>query len=582
MKRKQSREAVAELDPPPPSQLQLNFAVKRNLRSKLPRRCRSKFSPILRSAMLSTDASFASGRSSVRRSEVKTRSGETGKKDVQLEFSESSCVESNSGACRGYGELKLKFKLKKPENANGIEDSDAAVRSEVSSIERFSLPVKARRSESQNESVTGMAKEIDESEISSQTKFSGEVSNITAEKVKRSEDAFDFIENDVVSLSSALESAAESKFAESRAFGDEVSKPECGAWVIQKPLATDFDLECSEQLFHGDEVFHDYSSAYSELQTDILLENSQLELSDYSPSIWCDSGSQFSEQYSSEDCPSRTFQLFRQFSEEFHWSTNALEDSAYLGDDTICGDITLGLGEEDEESYRMLRSRERRQVYLRDYTKEYCSDTCYGELVIQQRLKMVHWIVQQAAKNELQKETMFLGVNLFDRFLTKGYFRDEKKLQIAGIACLTLATRIEENQPLNCIRNEKFEVGTKVYSRTEVVAMEWVVQEVLSFQCFLPTIYNFLWFYLKAARASETVENTVKYLALVTLLGCEQLSYWPSTVAAVLVILTLSSMGQHVSCDLIRQSHSRTDDRDLPKCMKSLKCLLGYKKIQRG
>lgn len=57
--------------------------------------------------------------------------------------------------------------------------------------------------------------------------------------------------------------------------------------------------------------------------------------------------------------------------------------------------------------------------------------------------------LQQSTKNELQKETMFLGVNLFDRFLTKGYFRNKKNLQIAGIACLTLATRIEENQPLN-------------------------------------------------------------------------------------------------------------------------------------
>ncbi|CAH9146445.1 unnamed protein product, partial [Cuscuta epithymum] len=188
--------------------------------------------------------------------------------------------------------------------------------------------------------------------------------------------------------------------------------------------------------------------------------------------------------------------------------------------------------------------------------------------------------LQQATKKELQKETMFLGVNLFDRFLTKGYFRKENNLQIAGIACLTLATRIEENQPLNCIRNKTFDIGMKVYSRSEVVAMEWVVQEVLNFQCFLPTIYNFLWFYLKAARASEMVEKTVKYLALVTLLGHEHLNYWPSTVAAGLVILTLSSMGLHASCNLVTQSHSRTKDRDLPKCIKSLKCLGCYNKIQ--
>lgn len=58
-------------------------------------------------------------------------------------------------------------------------------------------------------------------------------------------------------------------------------------------------------------------------------------------------------------------------------------------------------------------------------------------------------IMQQTTKTELQQETMFLGVNLLDRFLSKGYFKNARDLQIAGIACLTLATRIEENQPYN-------------------------------------------------------------------------------------------------------------------------------------
>lgn len=57
--------------------------------------------------------------------------------------------------------------------------------------------------------------------------------------------------------------------------------------------------------------------------------------------------------------------------------------------------------------------------------------------------------MQQATNKELQKETMFLGVSLLDRFLSKGYFKNVRNLQIAGIACLTLATRIEENQPYN-------------------------------------------------------------------------------------------------------------------------------------
>lgn len=43
------------------------------------------------------------------------------------------------------------------------------------------------------------------------------------------------------------------------------------------------------------------------------------------------------------------------------------------------------------------------------------------------------------------------------------------------------------------IRQRFFHLGSNEYSRSEVVAMEWLVQEVLNFKCFLPTIYNFLW-----------------------------------------------------------------------------------------
>ncbi|XP_019176526.1 PREDICTED: cyclin-SDS [Ipomoea nil] len=566
MKRKQSRGAVAEIDPPPPPppqlQQQLNFAVKKHLRSKLPRRIRTHFSPILRSLFIAPSALVTSEASSV-----------IEKKDVQMELSECSCVESNSGAFGGDSELKLKFKLKKSGNANVIEDPDAVVQSEISSVERFSLSGKARKPNSEIVSVTEKAKEIDESEISSQRKFSGKVSEFSEWKVKRSKDASEMNDNDVVSINSALESAAESKLAENRAFGEEVSKPESAA---HKVLTTDFDLECSENLSINDEVFDDYSSAYSELQSDILQESSDLDFSDYSPSMWYDSGSQFSEKSIGDDCPSHSFHLSRQFSEEFCRSTYAPDDSSYPEEHNISDEISLELEEEDGERYRMLRSRERRQVYLRDYAEEYCLDTGYGDLVVQQRLQMVHWIVQQSSKNELQKETMFLGVNLFDRFLTKGYFRNKKNLQIAGIACLTLATRIEENQPLNSIQDDTFNIGGNVYSRCEVVAMEWVVLEVLNFQCFLPTIYNFLWFYLKAARASDMMEKRTKYLAVLALLGHEQLSYWPSTVAAGLVILASSFIDQHASCDLFTECHSRTKDDDLPKCIKSLEWLVKY------
>jgi cyclin A len=50
--------------------------------------------------------------------------------------------------------------------------------------------------------------------------------------------------------------------------------------------------------------------------------------------------------------------------------------------------------EEDEESYKRLRERERRQLFLHDYPELYRNNTEFGDLILQQRLQMVHWIIE--------------------------------------------------------------------------------------------------------------------------------------------------------------------------------------------
>ncbi|KAI3935445.1 hypothetical protein MKW98_027585 [Papaver atlanticum] len=82
------------------------------------------------------------------------------------------------------------------------------------------------------------------------------------------------------------------------------------------------------------------------------------------------------------------------------------------------------------------------------------------------------------------------------------------------------------------LRQRIFQIGSNVYIWCEIVAMEWLVQQVLKFLSSFPTTYNFLWFYLKATRDDEEMEYRAKYLAVLSLIDPELLCYWPSTVAA--------------------------------------------------
>ncbi|XP_031498409.1 cyclin-SDS isoform X2 [Nymphaea colorata] len=100
--------------------------------------------------------------------------------------------------------------------------------------------------------------------------------------------------------------------------------------------------------------------------------------------------------------------------------------------------------------------------------------------------------------------------------------------------------------------------------------MEWVILDVLEYECFSPTTLNFLWFYLKAVEADEELERHAKVLAISSLSHHELLCFWPSTVAAGLVVQACSAKGQRSAAERIFETHvrSKEDLNDLEDCVK--------------
>ncbi|XP_021293093.1 cyclin-SDS isoform X2 [Herrania umbratica] len=562
--------------------------IKKKLRSKRPRRRRSQIAPFVlqKRTTLSVDSSSCSyfdanevscnssrvstpkkrkfgeiqggygaknqgydeiGGSQFRRITRSYYKKEREAKGNEVEVSESSCVESNSGAdFRVFGEPSSKLK-RRSEYLKEIEKNDAV-----------SVSLEA----------------VTRSDISCVELIPHETTKLLSEKK----------ENDLVSVTSGFEFCSTSKFG-TALFKENlndvvdsnftVSNSESVVDQKQKSFSglDSSQLACDEQFSFEKVVSDDSSShetAFSGLQSGFFPETSDLDLSDYTPSLFFDSGSQFSEKSSNDSPTSLTYSLFLEFKEQFSRSTSPLDPkfaSRVEDERQLNHTLVTFEDEEDEETYKRLRERERRQVFLHDYAEEYRFATDYGDLILQQRSFIVRWIVEQCTAKDFQQETIFLGVCLLDRFLSKGYFKSRRSLQIVGIACLALAIRIEENQPYNSVRQKNFCMGSNTYSRNEVVAMEWLVMEVLNFQCFLPTIYNFLWFYLRAAKADAEVEKRAKYLAVLALSDHEQLRYWPSTVAAGVVIMASMDGNLHASYHQVIEIHMRTKDNDLPECM---------------
>ncbi|KAM0886291.1 hypothetical protein ACQ4PT_029771 [Festuca glaucescens] len=359
----------------------------------------------------------------------------------------------------------------------------------------------------------------------------------------------------------------------------EASESSCLGSVLES------DLACPEHLADDPETT-DYSSACCELTQSDAEEEEVLsapspcdEFDSLTPLIDLTPPSSSDDADADEDddddaVPSLTFSFFLDYAQQFipcaHPKSHAVPDAA-MPEGKRFEDL------DDEESYEQFRQRERRGVVACDYSEVYGSMAGdHGRDVLVQRAVMVNWIMEYVNLRELQPETCFMGVGLMDRFLTRGYVEGTRNLQLLGIACVTLATRIEENQPYNSIMQNTFTVGINMYSRSEVVAMEWLVQEVLDFQCYVTTVHHFLWFYLKAAKADDKVKDLAKHLAFLSLLDHRHLSYWPSTVAASVVALACLATNKDSSCREVMETHMRNKDDDLPECLMSLEWMVNY------
>ncbi|XP_020582898.1 cyclin-SDS-like [Phalaenopsis equestris] len=347
-------------------------------------------------------------------------------------------------------------------------------------------------------------------------------------------------------------------------------------------LDLESDLACPEQLF-DDEECSAYSACnertLSELESDLFDGLYKGDSSEISLSDIIESPEDFSERSRDNSIPSVAFSLLQQLWQQFNPSSFHSESNVKFQVLNELSDelVFVRFPDKDiEESYQVFRSRERKEIALHDYSDGYYGKTNFGDLILGQRLVMVNWMLEHCQAMEHQDETLFLGVNLMDRVLSRGYFQTERNLQLLGIACVTLATRLEENQPFNSVRQKSFKVGNNFYKRCDVVSMEWLVLEVLSFQCFLPTTHSFLWFYMKAARATAKVEDLCRHLAILTLLDHGILCFWPSTVAAGLVILACLATNNDSYCDVVLETHVRSKTDDLPECIQSLDWLVKY------
>ncbi|KAB5553290.1 hypothetical protein DKX38_010601 [Salix brachista] len=197
---------------------------------------------------------------------------------------------------------------------------------------------------------------------------------------------------------------------------------------------------------------------------------------------------------------------------------------------------------------------------------------------------LIDWLVEVSEEYTLVPDTLYLTVNLIDRFLSQTYI-EKQRLQLLGVTCMLIASKYEEiipprvegfcfitdntytrgEEPLLgmpvCQKNmldssleTEFKWRVLIYKASntilwQVLKMESQVLNFLYFQLSVPTTKTFLRRFIHAAQASCKVpcvelEFLANYLAELTLVEYSFLKFLPSLIAASAVFLARWTLNQ--------------------------------------
>lgn len=179
-------------------------------------------------------------------------------------------------------------------------------------------------------------------------------------------------------------------------------------------------------------------------------------------------------------------------------------DTAFAGDATYCTDLISDITE------RYLADEQRAVQLFNEGTAAHLSDTgsLYSyyasphylqyqpEVNEKMRMILIDWLLDVHIKFKLHPETLFLAVNLTDRYLScvntkhnPQKYVPRAQIQLVGITCTLIAAKYEEIWPpeiKDCVH-----IAANTYTREEIIKMERAICAALNFRLTVPTCLPF-------------------------------------------------------------------------------------------
>lgn len=165
------------------------------------------------------------------------------------------------------------------------------------------------------------------------------------------------------------------------------------------------------------------------------------------------------------------------------------------------------------------------------------------EITWEHRGTLIDWLLQVHARFGLLQESLFLTVNLIDRFLGLRTI-SLCKLQLVGLACFFIATKYEETYAPSV--KEIVRLADGLYKTEEILKAEKYILQTLEWDLRAPGPLGWLRRGSKADGSEAAARTVAKYLIEISCLERTLIGVVPSLVSAAALWLARLTLGREV------------------------------------
>lgn len=180
------------------------------------------------------------------------------------------------------------------------------------------------------------------------------------------------------------------------------------------------------------------------------------------------------------------------------------------------------------------------------------------------------WLVDVHLKFKLVPETLFLTVNIIDRYLEFTSIV-RQKLQLVGITAMLIACKYEEIYSPEI--NDFVYVTDKAYNSQEVLEMEGNILSTLQFNLTFSSSLKFLERYSSLSHFDEKMFMMARYLIEICLIEYKMLSYIPSMVACSAIYL-VNKLNKKNCWPANMVKYTKYEEKQLINCSKDMFVML--------